>query len=198
VFGISRASAVHLSQFIVMSQIELAVTLSRRLETLLEQKHKAVGKGLHEKVSSIEGNLSADLVKSLRYIATMRNSVVHQEGFVIDDQARFSAAGDAALAQLGGRLMNEPQASGATGAGSWVQDVKFYMSAAIVLAFAGAGASVCAMSFGTLFSGVVGLVGGAVLALWVLSVMQKVLEFLLGLVFIGCVIAVAGAIFKMA
>lgn len=85
-----------------MSQIEQAVKLSRRLETLLEQKYHATGKGLHEKTSSVEAKLPTDLVKSLRYIATMRNSVVHEEGFVIENLARFQAQGDSALAQLAG------------------------------------------------------------------------------------------------
>lgn len=88
-----------------MSQIEQAVKLARQLETLLEQKHRASGKGLHEKVSSVEGTLPADLVKQLRYIATVRNSVVHEDGYVIKDPAKFLAAGNAALAQLGGARM---------------------------------------------------------------------------------------------
>ncbi len=89
-----------------MSQIDTAVTLSRRLESLLEAKYQATGKGLHEKVSSIEDKLPLQLVKSLRYIATMRNSVVHEEGFVIDDLKGFSEQGDAALRQLGGKPIN--------------------------------------------------------------------------------------------
>lgn len=180
-----------------MSQIELAVNLSRRLETILEQKHNASGKGLHEKVSSVESRLPADLVKSLRYIATMRNSVVHKDGFVIDDQARFAATGDAALAQLGGMPMNQPQPNGTAAGGSWFDDVKFYMSLAIVVAGAGFGATVCAMSFGGIFAGIIGLIGGAVVGLWALTVMRKVLEFVLGLLLIGCAASVAAALFKL-
>lgn len=86
-----------------MNQIDTAVTLSRRLESLLEAKYQATGKGLHEKVSSVEDKLPLQLVKGLRYIATMRNSVVHEEGFVIDDLKGFSEQGDAALRQLGGK-----------------------------------------------------------------------------------------------
>ncbi|MFC5511012.1 hypothetical protein ACFPOU_07725 [Massilia jejuensis] len=129
-----------------MSQIELAVTLSRRLESLLEQQHHASGKGLHEKVSSVEAKLPAELVKTLRYIATMRNSVVHEEGFVIDDPARFSAQGDAALRQLGGAPMSSAMNGRAAGPSPWT--FMDWVKMAILMACTAAGTTVGVMIIG--------------------------------------------------
>jgi hypothetical protein len=123
-----------------MSQIELAVKLSRRLETLLERKYHASGKGLHEKVSSVEAQLPAELVKTLRYIATIRNSVVHEEGFVIGDQARFSAQGDAALTQLSGSPMSS--------ATNQFRTVKDYVQITVIVVCAVAGTTTGVMIIG--------------------------------------------------
>ena len=159
-----------------MSQIELAVSLSRRLESLLEEKYQATGKGLHEKVSSIETTLPSQLVKSLRYIATIRNSVVHEEGFVIEDLAGFSAQGDAALAQLGGAPMSETKPTNA-GKMAWnFERLQGFLTLAIIV-----GCSI----------------GGAVVGVWVPFAVKKVLEFLLGLFIIICVLGLAGAILKL-
>lgn len=50
---------------------------SSNIENLLEEKG-AVGKGLHEKVSSIESDLPESSVKSIRFIASIRNQLVHE------------------------------------------------------------------------------------------------------------------------
>ena len=50
---------------------------SSNIENLLEEKG-AVGKGLHEKVSSIESDLPEGSVKSIRFIASIRNQLVHE------------------------------------------------------------------------------------------------------------------------
>lgn len=50
---------------------------SSNIENLLEDKG-AVGKGLHEKVSSIENELPESSVKSIRFIASIRNQLVHE------------------------------------------------------------------------------------------------------------------------
>ncbi|GAB6039257.1 hypothetical protein JCM15519_38160 [Fundidesulfovibrio butyratiphilus] len=50
---------------------------SSNIESLLEDKG-AVGKGLHEKVSSIESELPESSVKSIRFIASIRNQLVHE------------------------------------------------------------------------------------------------------------------------
>ncbi|QKE27434.1 hypothetical protein AACT_0203 [Arcobacter acticola] len=59
------------------------VEFSKRLETFLQENYKAEGKGLHEKISSIEDKLLADFieVRILRKIATIRNKIVHDDNF---------------------------------------------------------------------------------------------------------------------
>jgi hypothetical protein len=84
-----------------MSDIELAVTRTKTLEALLEQALGATGKGLHEKVTSVQDRLPQPLVKKLRFIATVRNKIVHEPSYQqIDDRAGFARACDDAEAQL--------------------------------------------------------------------------------------------------
>ena len=66
-----------------MSDIEMAVKGSRLIESLLEEKLGASGKGLHTKLSSVEKKLSAPMISKIRYIASVRNSVVHEEGCLL-------------------------------------------------------------------------------------------------------------------
>jgi hypothetical protein len=84
-----------------MSDIELTVTRCKTLESLLEQALGATGKGLHEKVTSVEKRLPQPLVKKLRFVATVRNKIVHEAGYQsLDDRAGFVRACDEAEAQL--------------------------------------------------------------------------------------------------
>lgn len=82
-----------------MSDIDLAVTRSQRLEQRLEREFGATGKGLHQKVSSVEAALPADLVRKLRLVATVRNKVVH-ESARMEDKPRFVSAADDAEREL--------------------------------------------------------------------------------------------------
>lgn len=75
-----------------LASIEMAVRASRKLEGLLERRFSATGKGLHEKVSSVERALPKDAVKTLRWIATVRNRLVHEDGYELSDAAQFEAA----------------------------------------------------------------------------------------------------------
>jgi hypothetical protein len=93
-----------------MSDIDLAVSRTKILESLLEQGLGAAGKGLHEKVSSVQDKLPAPLVKKLRYIATIRNKIVHESSYdKIDDRAGYTRACDEAEADL--RAMIQPAPS---------------------------------------------------------------------------------------
>ena len=84
-----------------MSDIELAITRVKALETLLEQSFGASGKGLHEKVTSVQDKLPPPLVKRLRFIATVRNKIVHESNYQqIDDRAGFLRACDEAESEL--------------------------------------------------------------------------------------------------
>jgi hypothetical protein len=83
-----------------MSDIELAISRAKVLESLLEQLG-ATGKGLHEKVTSVQEKLPQPLVKKLRFVATVRNKIVHESNYQqIDDRAGFVRACDEAEAEL--------------------------------------------------------------------------------------------------
>jgi hypothetical protein len=84
-----------------MSDIELAVTRTKILESILEQSLGATGKGLHEKVSSVQDRLSETLVRKLRFIATIRNKIVHESAYQqMDDRSGFTRACDESEAEL--------------------------------------------------------------------------------------------------
>ena len=74
-----------------MSDIEIAVKNSKILEQLLESKFGAVGKGLHQKVDSVTHRLDGATVKRLRWIATLRNKVVHED-FAVENVAEYVTA----------------------------------------------------------------------------------------------------------
>lgn len=75
-----------------MSDIELAIKSCKRLESRLAAMG-AEGRGLHEKTSSIADRLPHQTVKQLRFIATVRNRIVHDEAYEkIDDPAGFKQA----------------------------------------------------------------------------------------------------------
>ena len=63
-----------------MGAIEIAVQGAKRLETLLQARFGAHGRGLHEKLTSVEDKIPSDLKKSIRWVATIRNKLVHEEG----------------------------------------------------------------------------------------------------------------------
>ncbi len=65
--------------------IEEIIKKTKKLETILT-KMGATGKGLHEKVSSIEHRIDKKTIKPLRYIATIRNKAVHEEEFITTEE----------------------------------------------------------------------------------------------------------------
>ncbi len=83
-----------------MSDLELAIRNCKKLEGILS-KMGASGRGLHEKVSSVESRLPEPLVRKLRFIATVRNKLVHDEACEeLDDRARFVETCEHALREL--------------------------------------------------------------------------------------------------
>ncbi|MGC9421291.1 DUF4145 domain-containing protein [Vibrio sp.] len=72
-----------------MSEIEQVVLRTRRLETLLRQQYHAQGKGLHQLISSCEERLPHDVIARLRYIATIRNKIVHEDHYQLEDRKAF-------------------------------------------------------------------------------------------------------------
>jgi hypothetical protein len=84
-----------------MSDIELVVKKSKSFEALLEAAFQAEGRGLHEKITSVESKLPEHLIKKLRYIATVRNKLVHtHQTDHIDDRRRFEETCDEVETQL--------------------------------------------------------------------------------------------------
>jgi hypothetical protein len=85
--GAGSSTPVHPS-----NDYELAIKSSKELEHLLDTEFHAQGKGLHEKISSVESTLPRKLVLNMRYLATIRNKLVHEYGFDdIPDRPAFIA-----------------------------------------------------------------------------------------------------------
>lgn len=78
----------------------MTVSASRTLEALLERHFGAVGTGLHEKVSSVEHNLPAELVTTLRRIASVQDSAVREDHLELKNSERFLEDVDRAMAAL--------------------------------------------------------------------------------------------------
>ncbi|KAB2823934.1 DUF4145 domain-containing protein [Aliivibrio finisterrensis] len=72
-----------------MSEIDLVVKQSRKIESLLRTHYHAKGKGLHQLITSCEERLPHGTIGRLRFIATMRNKVVHEEGYKLGDKSGF-------------------------------------------------------------------------------------------------------------
>jgi hypothetical protein len=71
-----------------MSPTDIVVRYSKELEFILERDFGAQGKGLHQKVSSVEHLLPVRLVKTLRFLASVRNKVIHDYTYVLDKNPR--------------------------------------------------------------------------------------------------------------
>ena len=82
-----------------MSSIETAVLGSRKIETLLRDHFKAEGKGLHERLTSVERRIPLHILKQARYVASIRNRVVH-ECEEIDDINSFNQTIESVLSGL--------------------------------------------------------------------------------------------------
>lgn len=83
-----------------MADIDRLLKATRPLEAALRRKG-AQGRGLHGLVSSVERDLPADLVKQVRWLATLRNKAVHEDGFRIQNIQEVEQAAAHALRRLG-------------------------------------------------------------------------------------------------
>lgn len=77
-----------------MSNIEEVVIRTRRIERLLRVHYHADGKGLHQLITSCEERLPHDIVGKLRYIATVRNKIVHEDDYQLDDSKSYFSTCD--------------------------------------------------------------------------------------------------------
>lgn len=55
------------------------IKISQELEKTLERKFGAEGRGLHEKLTSVESKVAPEIRKKVRLIATIRNKAVHED-----------------------------------------------------------------------------------------------------------------------
>jgi hypothetical protein len=78
----------------MMGQIETVFKYSRTVESILTQKFNASGRGLHQKVTSIEFKMPEDLVVSIRRLASLRNKIAHECDFLIEDLSSFIRDGE--------------------------------------------------------------------------------------------------------
>jgi len=94
---------------------ELVIKSAKELEFLLEDSFGAHGKGLHEKISSASG-LSSQLVRDMRFLATIRNKLIHERGFDhIPDRAAFIEVFTRSVLELETLIENRRGASAGDG-----------------------------------------------------------------------------------
>jgi hypothetical protein len=74
------------------SDIDVVITETREIESLLSKYFDSEGRGLHQKITSASSSLDASLVKKLRWIATIRNKVVHENNFEIPNRDSYIKA----------------------------------------------------------------------------------------------------------
>lgn len=82
-----------------MNQLEVVLSYSKKIEGILVEKFGATGRGLHEKLSSAiqkvpHGYFEDHKVSLIRYIASVRNYVVHEDGATIEDLNGFIRVGN--------------------------------------------------------------------------------------------------------
>ena len=94
--GLGQSRFAHSS-----NDYELVIKSSKDLEFILERDFGAQGRGLHEKISSVERELPGQLVRQMRYLATIRNKLIHERGFdSLPDRASLISSYEASALEL--------------------------------------------------------------------------------------------------
>src|SRR5437868_1208826 len=84
-----------------MNDIEMVIEASKRLEGALMRRYGADGRGLTEKVESVQDRVSAKAIEAIRYVAEQRNKLVHEESYVrLSAPARFRKMVEFALQEI--------------------------------------------------------------------------------------------------
>lgn len=82
------------------------VQMAQTLEFILEQRYQATGKGLHEKLNSVEDEIPEQARKQIRFVATIRNKSVHENVELAQENlAGITKAYRLALAALDGKTI---------------------------------------------------------------------------------------------
>jgi hypothetical protein len=104
---------------------QLVIESSKELEYVLEKEFQAEGRGLHEKLSSIEHKLPASTIKSIRYIASVRNALIHDRNVrKLDNRDMFISKFDLAMTEL--QVVIDKQHSTETNQGGFVNVLKSF------------------------------------------------------------------------
>jgi hypothetical protein len=73
----------------VSETYEIVLNNTKKIETLLEERLGAEGRGLYEKSESVEELLEEEIIKKIRRIATIRNKLMHEDGFKLSNTTQF-------------------------------------------------------------------------------------------------------------
>ena len=69
---------------------EMIIKETKKIENLLEKNYQAKGRGLHEKLSSVQESIDPFVAKKIRMVATIRNKLVHEENFELKEKAIYT------------------------------------------------------------------------------------------------------------
>ncbi len=64
---------------------ELVIERTKEIESILKNEG-AVGRGLHSQLSSMEHRLDKKLIKQIRFIATVRNKLLHEHNYTMSQK----------------------------------------------------------------------------------------------------------------
>ncbi|TYZ65961.1 hypothetical protein PybrP1_010957 [[Pythium] brassicae (nom. inval.)] len=89
--GNSLSSSAAATRFVVASNdFQLVIEASKELEHLLGTHFGADGRGLHERISTAAHQLPPPTVRTLRFVASVRNALVHDHRVTrLEDRALF-------------------------------------------------------------------------------------------------------------
>lgn len=97
---------------------------TKRIEAILEEKFGSTGRGLYEKMDTANMKLPEPLQKRIRYVATLRNKAMHQEGFEIDNIPEYVKTCQVIAEQLEHLHANrKPRVFGQGTSGGWMRRV---------------------------------------------------------------------------
>ena len=96
---------------------------TKRIEAILEEKFGSTGRGLYEKMTTANMRLPEPLQKRIRYVATMRNKTMHEEGFEIPNIPEFVKTCQSIAEQLETLHANRKPGFFSQGAGGWMRKV---------------------------------------------------------------------------
>lgn len=74
----------------MISDYELILKCTKSIESFLEEKYQANGRGLGEKATSIIGKISPVIHKKIMFLSTIRNKLLHEENYNLDGNTRSS------------------------------------------------------------------------------------------------------------